>query len=157
MVCGPVAATRCCGSFNGILFMPSDYAKRGVCSYYSKTVNVVTYYALVLASFTGISTLIGSTDTLAVEENLKEGLGGSPDLTKEIMSCLSCSDNAKLIRRFHFHFYVPAINVQMFHVRDEDDGKLYLIEIYNKNSRLTQIYMVVAMAIFSFVGGRRCK
>jgi hypothetical protein len=153
MLCGPFTSRRCCNSFNGILFMPSDYAKKGVHAYHSDRINILTYYGLVVASITGLSSLLGATEEISVEENLTKGLRFDKytEITPEMISFLGCSTDYRIVRRFNFNFCIPSIRVQMFHVFDPENERLCLIEIYEKNSRLTQLYAVCTMGILSIL------
>jgi hypothetical protein len=89
MLIGPSAARECCDSFarGTILFMPSSYRlgendERGksragaaatrLSRWDASGVTVSRYFLLVLLSFTGLSTLLGLTETIDARE-LREG------------------------------------------------------------------------------------
>ena len=88
MLIGPSAAQQCIDSINGhVLFMPSTYRRTSEAfpsdSRLSpwdcrRTLNLVTYYLLVLWSVTGLSTLLGVTRTVDARE--RTVLGGSEDI-----------------------------------------------------------------------------
>ena len=71
MLCSPTTAYKCLTAFKSnrgcILLMPSSYLnkKDGIVKYdLSFSLNLLRYYLLVISSFTGLSTLLGLTDTI---------------------------------------------------------------------------------------------
>lgn len=146
MVSGPSTSTQCINSFDGkILFMPSDYANKGLPAYEVDHLDLFTYYGLVFWSLTGLSTILGATKFTAAEENVKRGLPSS-EITPEIKSYVNCKRGCKVIRRFEYDFQVPSIHVSMYHLTD-NTGKLSLVEIYDPATNLYNIYGSVALVI----------
>ncbi len=156
MLISPASAMRCVASINGVvLFMPSNYKERGISAYQVTYLTTITYYLLVLFSFTGLSTTLQMTDFLESAEDLQKGLA-SPEVTEDIIAfvakqaSLPASD-LKVIRRFSFHFRLPGFKVKMFHLSDgRSSGKLHLVEIYHPPTRwwlLLAPLLVVAAAV----------
>jgi len=115
MVCSPSTAQKCIHSFvsnhnttllnkdrqqkkpndknnrnsigsGSILFLPSNYSNDEIHVYdCCHTLTIVTYYALVLLSFTGLSTLLGLTDIICSEEYVTEQpmIGGTSNTNNE--------------------------------------------------------------------------
>ena len=136
MKVSPSSAMRCVQSIDGVvLFMPSNYKVRGIAAYHVTILNTVTYYLLVLFSFTGFSTALNKTDFLETSEDLLNGLE-SPEVTEDIRAFVAEKSNTqvaslKVIRRFSFNFHIPGLRVKMFHLSDgRPDAKLHLVEIY---------------------------
>ncbi|KAJ1421726.1 hypothetical protein B484DRAFT_399344 [Ochromonadaceae sp. CCMP2298] len=137
MLCGPSASQRCIDAFDGrILFMPSNYKKRGIAAYEERGLNLLTYYSLVLSSLTGLSSLLCATTTITAEEDMA-GIS-DPIVTADITNYLGTS---LIVRRFEYHFWLPGIRVKMWHLLA--DGKLTLLEIYQP---LDQLYAMGAVA-----------
>ena len=159
MLCSPGDAAKCISDLSGgILFMPSDYKKKGVRNYLCGTLNLWTYYGLVVSSFTGLSTLLSLTETIAVEENFTDGLScpeieNDPDIYDALMSS-ECTGRThpKVVRMFSYRFVLPMINVKMFHIIDDDKPeKLHLVEIYQKENRLNSIYAFGTFLVASYL------
>lgn len=135
-------AARCIDALNGvILFMPQTYREKGLAFYEVKHLNLIKYYFLVIPSTTGLSTMLGFTKFIEAKENLLGGVE-SPEITPDILDYIheqaQCEVNdLKIVRRFHYKFKIPGIDVKMFHV---DDGhKLHLVEIVNCNKIVTSL------------------
>ncbi len=85
MLIAPGPAQRCIESFNGrILFMPSNYSRdastfpaAGLRSRWEPSLTLMTYYLLVLASLTGLSTLLGQTDVLGAAAQRRRAVRGA--------------------------------------------------------------------------------
>ena len=78
MVASPAIARSCINSFceskGCILFMPSHATFQDYPIYdASNILNLVSYYALVVLSFTGLSTLLNCTKTIAIRDFLESG------------------------------------------------------------------------------------
>ena len=80
MVAKPIIAKNCIRSFvksNGcILFMPYDHSDHDIHLYdasHNNSLSVLSYYALVIFSFTGLSTILGMTDTIDVQDYTANG------------------------------------------------------------------------------------
>jgi hypothetical protein len=181
MLCSPADARLCIADLTGsILFMPAHYKNKGIRSYLCTNLNLLVYYSLVLASFTGLSTLLGVTDIVCVEENLDDGLRipefeSDPEIlhvvlhpdtisldtgvdstdmrtdsVTEYSNSTSCND-AKVIRRFAYNFRLPMISVQMFHViSDRNPEVLHLVEIYETKNRLSFIFFFGGFLVASY-------
>jgi hypothetical protein len=137
MLTSPSSAMRCVSSINGvILFMPSNYKDRGISAYQVTNLSTITYYLLVIFSFTGLSTKLQMTEFLESTEDLDKGLN-SPEVTDDIIAFISEQSDIpatelKVIRRFSYNFTLPGLKVKMFHLSDcRPNGKLHLVEIYN--------------------------
>lgn len=131
--------------------MPSNYALKGIAAYEVSKLNILTYYGLVLSSFTGISTMVGATKFLEAAEDLDNGLNEKcPEINNEIKSYLNMEGNCRVVRLFEYNFLLPAIHVKMFHLMG-NDGKLSLVEIYSADHRMYTIWMCLGMAVSSMV------
>lgn len=175
MLCSPRLAQECISNLTGtILFMPSNYKKKGIRHYLYTDLNVWTYYGLVFASLTGLSTLLGLTQTLRTEENLTHGVNcpefeNDPEIYQIVLDPTSSHHTAytappphsqegilmrrraKVIRLFSYYFSLPMIRVQMFHVIDEDaPEKLHLVEIFEVKNRLSSVYALSGFLFASF-------
>mmetsp|Transcript_25205 Transcript_25205/g.37114 ORF Transcript_25205/g.37114 Transcript_25205/m.37114 type:complete len:231 (-) Transcript_25205:142-834(-) len=153
MLIGPRAARRCIQSLNGrILFMPStynrdidetlsptflsrwEYSPNCVSRWNVKKLTSWTYYALVLASFTGLSTFLGLTDVIDAREyknlekctpescsGLKSAVTPSLVVNQEALDYLVAfggypsPSSVRLVRRFEFKFRLSGIHVVMLH------------------------------------------
>ena len=163
MQCSPISANRCINAFNGtILFMPSNYKEKGVANYRVTNLNLLTYYALVLWSFTGLSTLLRMTDFIETNEDLTNGLT-SPEITEDIMTFINQESEGeqltkkqkfKVIRRYAYNFRLPGVRVKMFHLQSSDttNNKLHLVEIYEPLS-FQQFIPSVLIALATVVIG----
>ncbi|KAJ3305612.1 hypothetical protein HDV03_001257 [Kappamyces sp. JEL0829] len=158
MLSPPAASRRCTAAFDGtVVFMPSNYRERGIAHYDWTGYYTLTYYALVLASLTGLSTLLGCTNTVAATESLDSTVP-SKEILSDILEYLAAKQGCQpsdlcMIRRFHFRFRLPGINVKMFHVRDKSHGPLHLVEIYEKDTLLPYIYAALAVAAVGWFRG----
>ena len=143
----PGVARRCVAAFqNTIVFAPAsytdaDFPAHGDSRYEVKRLTVLAYWLLVLASFTGLSTLLGRTDTLdarAVDViNEKEvddvlpphGLHPSEAMMAYVRR--KAGERVRPCRRFEFNFRLAGLAVVMLHFRGETTGRLHLVEIYH--------------------------
>eukprot|EP00967_Tisochrysis_lutea_P079092 scaffold108045_cov40-Tisochrysis_lutea.AAC.1 len=157
MLIGPAAAARCVRSFNGrVLFMPAHRAKdpkafdgapdRASCFDFSRGLTLFGYFALVVASFTGLSTLLQCTETMDAREvspqdserelPISEVESDELTLAKDYIRIYSRSRYpTRLIRRFQFNFRLSGIKVRMFHFLTQPEGtkgapQLHLVEFY---------------------------
>lgn len=145
MVCSPRVAQRCIESFTGhILFLPSHYDSTNLERYeYGQSkpkswrVGVVCYYMLVLCSLTGLSTLLGMTQTLVAQEQL-DPIDVSKSLAADFCEHLVVDTHVwrylggqELALRRHFEFrFGNFCAVVMYHVQDRTNGKWHLVEVY---------------------------
>lgn len=129
MFIGPASAQRCIDSFTGkILFMPSCYSPSDdfpppKSDYFSpwevESLDLRKYYLLVLASLTGLSTLIGLTRCVDSREDDNLASEG-PSLTSRVHPSLAVDDailrylvqedqgaTVRLVRRFEYNFMLP--------------------------------------------------
>ena len=102
MLIAPGPAQRCIESFNGrILFMPSSYSRdaatfpaAGLRSRWEPSLSLTTYYLLVLASLTGLSTLLGQTDVLGAAAQRRRAVRGAERccvcILRRAPACLFC-------------------------------------------------------------------
>jgi hypothetical protein len=144
----PGVARRCVAAFqNTILFAPSsytdedDFPTRGDSRYEVKRLTVFTYWLLVLASFTGLSTMLGRTDVLDAREvdviNEKEVDDVLPPHalhpSEAMMTYVrrKAGERVRPCRRFEFNFRLAGLAVVMLHFRGETTGRLHLVEIYH--------------------------
>ena len=157
MLCNPMSANRCIKAFNGtILFMPSNYKEKGIATYHTTNLNLVTYYLLVLWSLTGLSTLLRMTHFIETKEDLKNGLI-SPEITEDIVTYInqeSGSDQGNqltVIRRYAFYFRLCGVRVKMFHLQSSDKAdKLHLVEIYEPIT-FSQLVSTILIALAAIV------
>mmetsp|Transcript_43565 Transcript_43565/g.102380 ORF Transcript_43565/g.102380 Transcript_43565/m.102380 type:complete len:231 (-) Transcript_43565:329-1021(-) len=161
MLVSPPAAQRCIRDFNGcILFMPHTYGRdvetfpvQGKSPFEVTVLNLFTYYLLVLATNTGLSTLVQQTDFVDSRET-SDFVQAEPfwvdPLALEYISRHGQrklarsgveSSSVKLARRFEYNFRLADIRVAMFHfasvtaegdVALDSEGKeiLHLVEVY---------------------------
>jgi hypothetical protein len=106
MMAKPTIAKNCIKSFvksNGcILFLPSDHGDNEIYLYdasHGNALSLISYYALVLFSFTGLSTILGMTDTVDIQDYSTSGglpiwpveeVGKAAALTKSILNPQIC-------------------------------------------------------------------
>jgi len=73
MVADPTTSQNIIRSLNGcILFLPYDHRDDEI-YLYDAPINVISYYALVLVSLTGLSTMLGMTETIDIQDFPKTG------------------------------------------------------------------------------------
>ena len=144
----PGVARRCVAAFqNTIVFAPAsytdaeDFPAHGDSRYEVKRLTVLAYWLLVLASFTGLSTLLGRTDVLDAREvdviNEREvddvlpphGLHPSEAMMAYVRR--KAGERVRPCRRFEFNFRLAGLAVVMLHFRGETTGRLHLVEIYH--------------------------
>ena len=144
----PGVARRCVAAFqNTIVFAPAsytdaeDFPAHGDSRYEVKRLTVFAYWLLVLASFTGLSTLLGRTDVLDAREvdviNEREvddvlpphGLHPSEAMMAYVRR--KAGERVRPCRRFEFNFRLAGLAVVMLHFRGETTGRLHLVEIYH--------------------------
>ena len=140
--------------------------------YQHDNLSVIGYYLLVIFSLTGLSTVLGLTDTLECLEDLDSGEGLiSGEINNDIYEHLqfttrrynfcgkvSLTHDSKLrvVRRFRYDFRLPGIKVQMFHIlesyktdKSEEDERLHLVEFYESS-------IVRVLGIWGVVVGGLC-
>ena len=137
--------------------MPHDYRLKGIQHYYYPSISVIGYYALVLSSLTGLSTLLNWTSFSHAEENM-DGVRECDDITDDIKIFINKQDPASCItiRKFEYNFFLPGIQVKMFHVLE--NNRLHLVEIYHQNKlRMVQLSALGGVLLYSFVRYIRTK
>ena len=143
----PGVARRCVAAFqNTIVFAPAsytdaDFPAHGDSRYEVKRLTVLAYWLLVLASFTGLSTLLGRTDVLDAREveviNEREVDDVLPPHalhpSEAMMAYVrrKAGERVRPCRRFEFNFRLACLSVVMLHFRGETTGRLHLVEIYH--------------------------
>ena len=143
----PGVARRCVAAFqNTIVFAPAsytdaDFPAHGDSRYEVKRLTVFAYWLLVLASFTGLSTLLGRTDVLDAREvdviNEREVDDVLPPHalhpSEAMMAYVrrKAGERVRPCRRFEFNFRLAGLAVVMLHFRGETTGRLHLVEIYH--------------------------
>ena len=143
----PGVARRCVAAFqNTIVFAAAsytdaDFPAHGDSRYEVKRLTVFAYWLLVLASFTGLSTMLGRTDCLdarAVDViNEREvddvlpphALHPSEAMMRYVQR--KAGERVRPCRRFEFNFRLAGLAVVMLHFRGETTGCLHLVEIYH--------------------------
>ena len=144
----PGVARRCVAAFqNTIVFAPAsytdaeDFPARGNSRYEVKRLTVFAYWLLVLASLTGLSTMLGCTDVLDARDvdviNEREvddvlpphGLHPSEAMMTYVRR--KAGERVRPCRRFEFNFRLAGLAVVMLHFRGETTGRLHLVEIYH--------------------------
>jgi hypothetical protein len=147
MMCHPTTAQRCVESFDGkIVFAPTGYSESTLPMFEYRvddsallSLDIYTYYFLVVASLTGLSTLCRQTRFLAADEkeeilSAKEPFVSTfhPELRVEpfVWNYISPSEEKILLkRRFEYEFQgLVPIKVIMLHLMCED--RLHLVEVY---------------------------
>eukprot|EP00527_Entomoneis_sp_CCMP2396_P007111 CAMPEP_0198140174 /NCGR_PEP_ID=MMETSP1443-20131203/3380_1 /TAXON_ID=186043 /ORGANISM="Entomoneis sp., Strain CCMP2396" /LENGTH=224 /DNA_ID=CAMNT_0043802521 /DNA_START=53 /DNA_END=727 /DNA_ORIENTATION=+ len=198
MVCNPAAAGRCINEFSGAtsIFMPSDYtrptneADGGCLNSFrsfdiSKILNRVSYYALVLFSFTGLTSLLGCTKFLIGREeqgeiSVEEGnivAESNPELVidssvfeyiikkqaqqqqfEDDLVTSSCNHQFFIKRRFEYDFG-GMLTVMMIHLGCVgDEGKTHLVEVYRvKNALLRSVLRYIVLPFEHFLQARNEK
>lgn len=176
MLCRPRTAQRCIDSFTGtVLFMPvhcddtSPAIARYDCS--NGMLTLWSYYALVLVSLTGLSTLFKQTKFLVAQQVPPEQEQANVDqlVSQHCHPPLSVTQNVldyvlqqtdsfslQLTRRFEYHFggLVP-VSVIMLHLVC-DKGLLHLVEVYRveRGRRLFSFFTdTLGEAVRWMVGG----
>lgn len=130
MLIGSRSAKRCIDSFTGkVIFMPSCYSRTDdfrligsdtISPWEVEGLNLATYYALVAFSLTGLSTLLGLTQTIDARESddlsatsgdllptLKSHASPRLEVDNAVLEYLVQGDDgcsARLVRRFEFNF-----------------------------------------------------
>ena len=143
----PGVARRCVAAFqNTIVFAPAsytdaDFPAHGDSRYEVKRLTVFAYWLLVLASLTGLSTLLGRTDTLDAravdvinEREVDDVLpphGLHPSEAMMAYVRRKAGERVRPCRRFEFNFRLAGLAVVMLHFRGETTGRLHLVEIYH--------------------------
>eukprot|EP00457_Paulinella_chromatophora_P016533 gb/GEZN01017360.1/.p1 GENE.gb/GEZN01017360.1/~~gb/GEZN01017360.1/.p1 ORF type:complete len:178 (-),score=14.77 gb/GEZN01017360.1/:267-776(-) len=150
MLISPSPAFACIQALNGrILFLPSHYKTYPLDSFEVSNLTAIKYYALVLLSLTGLSTLLGLTTFIDQTENVS-GISCA-EISGSIKSYLAPDDpTLKVIRRFQYDFMLPGVKVKMFHLRGKDK-RIHLVEIYENNFNLYLFYgvaLVVSIILF---------
>ena len=143
MLCRPETAQRCIESFTGtILFLPQGYQSPGDYDFTIPFLTVITYYLLVLLSFTGLSSLFGMTRMPCAEEydspmiitsalsssHCDSSLVARDDCWDYIYKKFNCH-TLRLSRRFEYEFLFGNLSVVMFHLVCEKH-RLHLVEVY---------------------------
>jgi hypothetical protein len=171
MLCNPGTAARCIQSFDGsVLFMPkaaADAANLQACSlqkyeFSSGRLTLLSYYLLVLVSWTGFLTVIGRTKSLIGREedvnlplpdlvqaeiagqrhNLMLGLDRNR-LLVHVQSIRPDTTELFIKRRFEYEFG-NIVSVVMLHLVC-DQGRLHLFEIYHMHNPLLR-YIVKSLS-----------
>ena len=179
MLCHPRTAARCIHEFTGsILFLPNDYSSDGSLAVYDctgATLNLLSYYLLVLATFTGLCTLLGQTLFLVGREELEAKKHPTEqswraERTKrqtqddELMVDSTVigyiqkqfPDSTKLIlkRRFEYEFSIFA-SVVMLHLQC-NQNRTHLVEVYHiRNPVLRILYRKLFRMVHMIRGGSR--
>ena len=144
----PGVARRCVAAFqNTIVFAPAsytdaeDFPAHGDSRYEVKRLTVFAYWLLVLASLTGLSTMLGCTDTVDArvvdvinEQEVDDvlpphGLHPSEAMMAHVRR--KAGERVRPCRRFEFNFRLACLSVVMLHFRGETTGRLHLVEIYH--------------------------
>ncbi|GAX27281.1 hypothetical protein FisN_13Lh151 [Fistulifera solaris] len=162
MLCQPATAARCIQSFDGsVLFMPkvvADAANLQACSlqkyeFSSGRLTLLSYYLLVLVSWTGFLTLIGRTNfligreedvNLPLPDRLQAEIAGKRNnlelgfdrnrLMAHVQSVRPDTTELFIKRRFEYEFG-NIVSVVMLHLVC-DQGRLHLFEIYHMHNPL---------------------
>mmetsp|Transcript_12397 Transcript_12397/g.15702 ORF Transcript_12397/g.15702 Transcript_12397/m.15702 type:complete len:245 (-) Transcript_12397:104-838(-) len=171
MVCQPKAAQRCVDEFkskNGcILFMPTSYCStrnrddkksRDIIANYDGSIllNLLSYYALVVASFTGLCTLLGMTDTVEMEEYSGQGDRGVQvwplEKSNHDISLLARSSKKEPLIRiedsvFKYmedHVYRYTTDQKVAKMSLDDSGpKFYLKRKFEYHFRLVSLHVIM--------------
>jgi len=149
--------------------MPYNHADNEISSYdasHNNSLNLFSYYALILFSFTGLSTLIGMTDVIDIQDYT--ACGGVPiyqdgmlsELVKSKVDCqvyarecvfqyvqrhMDLYNNKRdksatlmLQRRFEYNFRLfGVLNVIMLHVSSSNSPQvLHLVEVYKVQNEI---------------------
>ncbi|KAI8892310.1 hypothetical protein BC833DRAFT_612099 [Globomyces pollinis-pini] len=149
----PDSASKCVEAFTNhnatILFMPRNFNSKKLENYHIKSLTLFSYYSLVLASLTGLSTLINLTHFFKPLEDFN-GLN-TKDIDENILDFISHQSSVdinhlKVIRKFEYTFYLPNLHVVMYHVLD-GIGNIHLVEIYESATTLKFIYTIILMLL----------
>ena len=163
MLCRPETAQRCIESFSGsILFLPQDYNSPDDYDFTPPYLTVVTYYLLVLLSFTGLSSLFGMTRvhcaeeyatpmivTSAVSSQSDSSLVVRDDCWEYIHKKFDCQ-TLRLSRRLEYEFLLGNLSVVMFHLVCENH-RLHLVEVYQWKVPLFSKFFHVMFDVFSWI------
>ena len=188
MLCSPRTAWECCESFTRgggcVMFLPSapDSSRtEGELSRgnFSARLGLVSYYALVVFTLTGLSTLLGLTDAVERREVGREeegallpGPGDAPtprfgsardpavvatpailDYVRRRGGETDGKSQMRLIRRFEYDFRPVGLSVIMLHILssgdDEGGDVLHLVEVYRFRSPAVRWVVGTAMSTLS--------
>jgi len=169
MLCPFGAAHRCIQTFDGIvLFMPATYDPRSFDSaatlpHEVKNLTTLTYYLLVLSSFTGLCSMLCLTETM----DARAGADLAPPhksphplaIHPNVLSCLKQRNrrsDIRLVRRFEFRFRLLGLWVCMHHYLTTDsttnpstscEGELNLVEVYTFDRRVLAAWALAATGL----------
>jgi hypothetical protein len=131
----PGVAKRCVAALQStIVFAPVSYTDADFVEdspYEVKRLTVMTYWLLVLASLTGLSTLLGCTDVVDARE--VDALPPHALHPSEAMMAYvrrRTVEEMRVCRRFEFDFRLGGLRVVMLHFRGAS-GRLHLVEVYD--------------------------
>ena len=149
MLIGPAGARRCIESFNGtILFMPASCNQSAFevsaerLPYEVTTLTMAKYYLLVIASFTGLCSLLRQTETLAAgnvaDDSSALPCNGKLKVNAQTLECLAHRAGGgavRLVRKFEFRFRLIGLCVAMYHfstgLLSFGEERLSLVEVYD--------------------------
>jgi len=202
MLCGIGAARRCIAAFDGrILFLPDHYNRETLHCYDYTTrraaadqqddgtaaghpkaaaaplpLSVASYYFLVAASLTGLSSLCGWTKCLEAEEFLQNDAASTIIDETAAMASVHFPSRIRveafiwknlsagplhLVRRFEYQFGGPVrLQVMMLHIQSANDKKLHLVEVFYIESpivrRVVNGIQTLLHQVFTVVKGKQC-
>jgi len=132
------------------LFLPSNYSDDEIHLYdFCHSLTIVTYYALVLLSFTGLSTLLGLTETICSDEYVKEKpiVGTSNTNNESLLS--STLDPTIYVRKSvldHLHNHVLTQRMDNTEEEEEEDSTTMHLALKRKfeyNFRLIGLNVIM--------------
>lgn len=157
----PSVARSCIAAFDDgcIVFAPSSYASAdfalGETSRFEvRGLGLLKYYLLVLASLTGLCTILGQTEIIDAREGAIEADGShrlhpSPAILAYVEQRAGAP--IRMVRRFEFVFRLVRLRVVMLHfasMGNEEKGirpALHLVEVYEK-PRAASLFLAPAAA-----------
>ena len=154
---GPAAAQSCVQSFADgvILFAPSsstadDFPLDGRSRYEVSNLTTIKYYLLVLATLTGLCTIVGRTDIVDARDKsadlaLQQSHSLHPSAAMLSYVTRRVGTAVTAMRRFEYNFRLVGLSVVMCHYKTADD-RLHLIEVYESRYRLLIPAVVAAFA-----------
>ncbi len=177
MVCQPNAAQRCIDEFksqNGcILFMPTSYCSESTHSKNSKGVianydaslllNLFSYYLLVLWSFTGLSTLLGMTDTVETKEYSQQGdlcvwplQKRNPDVSllarsSKMEPLIQIEDSIYKYMEYHVVQCMDDEEVSQNNLGDKEGPNFYLNRKFEYHFRLIGLHVIMVHFLSTYM------
>mgnify|MGYP001275934491 CR=1 FL=1 len=145
MLINPYHAYKCIEKINGKIIFISNKAAENIHlkKYKPIHLNLLSYYGLVIGSLTGLSTLLGMTQFIEINDSVGDEQYIDNTLKSKLWQHLEFGEDHKIIRFFSYYFILPGIDVKMYHVKNKNEDKLHLIELYTASKRLLLLWIFI--------------